>query len=77
LGFGNWTKQERKARKRHLCDECGELIMPGEIYAHWKICGSYEGIFSASEDRLHLECDKKLEQEAKSETTDGWEELFG
>jgi hypothetical protein len=29
-----YDARERRARRRHVCDECGEVIEPGERYYH-------------------------------------------
>jgi len=42
----------KKARKRHICDWCGEAILPGQPYT--KLAGRHFDGFTAA--KLHPEC---------------------
>lgn len=65
MRFGQWWRVDRKARKQHVCGECMDYINIGQSYVHWKSVGVDEedGKFSSTEDRVHLECQKKIEYE--------------
>ena len=48
-----------KARKEHRCDNCGQTILKGEIYARWM---SVED--SMMTNKMHEECLKSWEEDA-------------
>ena len=56
----------RKARKPHCCIWCGELIVKGERYRHWR--GKFEGEIMSND--WHKECDDAA---APLDLTEGFE----
>lgn len=68
-----WRVITRKARKEHLCEECGGRILPGYRY-------HYGSGISADGDAFDIKwcdaCDVKLRAFQKAEQEDGcWPEL--
>jgi len=57
----------RKARKPHPCIWCGELIVVGERYRHWR--GKWEGEVMSND--WHKECDDAAQ--ATDAELDGFE----
>lgn len=59
----------RKARKPHVCIWCGEPIVVGESYRHWR--GKFEGEVITND--WHKECDDAASTE---DPEDGFEPYF-
>lgn len=49
-----------KAKKKHVCDNCGEQILAGEIYNRW---ASFDD--SVSTNKMHPECLKSLQDNSE------------
>ena len=58
-----------KARKKHLCDSCGEPVLPGETYRRWRC---YDG-GEAGTVKMHPECHDMHCKDARDSGGGAWE----
>lgn len=56
----NTESVDRKARKPHLCTNCGQRILAGETYKHWVTFDD-----SAFTNKMHPECLSALQEDAE------------
>lgn len=54
-----WQREERKARKLHYCDWCGQVILIGETYKRW--AGLTDGDFGTL--KAHADCWDAMDRE--------------
>jgi hypothetical protein len=59
-----------KARARHRCTSCGEMVEVREIYKRWR---TYHGGGEAGTSKMHPECLAMHEAEAKFSGDTVWE----